>query len=1140
MGLLGRIGIGTKVGIGSGFLIVLLLLITAVSYESLYAAKNDFFEYRHLARQNNALGRVQANMVEIRLHAKEYLLSGSDESVRLLRERADKLRPLIAEARALFDDREAFEVLTNVENDSRAYVNAFLKIVELSGGPAKGGGEASSASTSERDHLVHDVLDHLGPTIDASIESMKISNLARQDALGPRASADVARSATTAVAISLFAVVIGAAAAFVITAAISRPITAMTRAMRSLASGDLAVDIPARDHRDEIGAMAKAVHVFKEALHRLEEQRLQRAEVTGISTALQLAESPEAFGKALLDRLVPALGEGLGLLYIRDAASARFQVAGSYACDSENALKRCFLPGEGLPGQCVASGRTIVVTDFPDDSHIIGSGLTAGRPNLVACVPVSTQEGVLGVIEIARFGEFTELQREFLELVTPVVGLNLGLLVRNLKTTDLLEQTRVQAEELRAQTEELQASEDELRLQQEELQAANEALEEKTRSLEQQAAELEAARSDADLRAAELALSSQYKSQFLASMSHELRTPLNSILLLANALIEDQKVTLNQEQLESATMIAESGNHLLSLINNILDLSKIEAGKLEMTPENFHLDEALAYVERVFAAEASKKSILLSVNIAPSAPVTLFADRQRFTQVMINLVGNAVKFTDQGEVRISAERRDNGLCFSIHDTGIGIAADRIDHIFGAFQQLDGATSRRYGGTGLGLAICKSLVELMGGRIEVTSTPSVGSAFSVILPRERVEAFAGAAAEERPVRALARAADPANIEILVVAPDPHLQSLLRRLIGSLGYGFDSVPGGDAALAAIARNRPAGILLDVDIPDGLDVLRRLKAESDSAIIPIFVISSDSSVAGSAKTLGAMGRIIKPVIRDDIISALTTMIGGIAAAAAERRRVLVVEDNLPDALALEKLFRKDSVDLMVVQTGEEAMHRLTDGRFDAVILDLMLPDMSGFNLLERLCAEPGRHPPVIIYSAHDLNAEDIYHLRCYAESVVVKGRTQSRLREEVLQAIDGPAAGKDWATLTETPSRLQGRRLLLVDDDIRNLVALSKNLRVRGFEIEVASEGAKALDLLASGKFDAVLTDIMMPDMDGYELIRRIRAAHGELPVIAATAKAMKGDADLCLQAGANDYLAKPLDLDNLLEKLEQWIA
>jgi len=1122
MKFLSRVGIVAKISGGFGLLVVLLVVLAVVSYQGLQTARNDFVQYRHLARQNNALGRIQANFVEIRLHVGQYLANGAEESIRQVRERANRLGPLIADAQSLFDDRDAGAVLGGVERDSREYVAAFFRILELRPGDA------------ERERLVRDNFERLGPAVDATTEAMKLANLARQDALGPRASADVEQTALTAVTVSIIAILLAVAAALVLSGAITRPTMAMAAAMRRLAEGELDVEVPARHHRGEIGAMAKAVQVFKDALGRMNEQQMLRAQIAELSTALQLADSPEAFAKALLGRLAPALGAGLGLFYVRDGTSGRFRVAGGYACEGEAALLRSFASGEGLPGQCAASGRTMIVGDLPADTDLIRSGLAAGRPDMVACIPVAAPEGVLGVIEIARYGAFTAGQRDLLDQVAPVVALNLGLLERNLRTAALLDHTRMQADELRIQTEELQASEDELRVQREELQAANDALEQKTGILERQAVELQAASADAGKRAAEIASASQYKSQFLANMSHELRTPLNSILILAKTLAEDDNANLSGDQIESARMIGEGGQHLLGLINDILDLSKIEAGKLDLDAEDFRLDEVLGYVKRVSMPEAARKGIELVMDVASGAPAVIRADRQRFSQVLINLVGNAVKFTDHGEVRLTAESADGSdLRVTVKDTGIGIAADRIDAIFGAFRQGDGATSRRYGGTGLGLAISKSLVELMGGTITVSSTPGSGSAFCIALPMVAAPSLAESEGADR-------RSDPAGIPVLVVEPDRALAAIFDRLIGSLGYAVIGADSGEAAIAAMARHQPAAILLDLDLPDipGLDVLRRLKADPAGAAIPMYVIASDADRWGAAKTLGAMGRISKPVTRDEIVAALAAMTG-FRATDPERRRVLVVEDNAIDARALQTMFRHDAVDLVVARTGDEAMHRLADGRFDAIVLDLMLPDTSGFALLERICAEPERHPPVVVYSACDLTQDDVCRLRGFAESIVVKGRANSRLREEVLQAVDSPR-DSDAAAGEAGESRLAGRRLLVVDDDVRNLVALSKMLRLKEFDVEVASDGGKALELMENGRFDAVLTDLMMPGMDGCELIRRIRAGFGSLPIIAVTAKAMKGDADLCLQAGADDYLSKPIDVGRLLGMLERWLA
>jgi signal transduction histidine kinase/DNA-binding response OmpR family regulator/HAMP domain-containing protein len=1121
MEFLGRFSIGAKIGAGAGALVLLLVLVAAVSYESLQTASKDFVQYRSLARQSNMLGRVQANMVEIRLHAQKYQLERHEESLREIRSRFETLWPMISEARMLFDDREALEVLRGVDLDGRTYAETFFRLVDT---PPDG--KDSAARLAE----LRDALDRLGPKVDSAIENMKLANLARQDALGPRANEDVQRAAERAMLISLAAIVVGLSAFLITSAAIARPIAAMTSAMHRLAEGELDVTVPARDYRDEVGRMARAVQVFKEALQRMEQQRMLRAKIADVSLALQLADTNEGFADALLGHLAPLLDAGMGLFYIRD--DNRFRVAGAYACDIATARQADFLPGEGIPGQCATDRRPIFVNGLPSDSRIIGTGLAAARPDMVACVPITAPEGVLGVLEIARLGTFTDLQRELLEQVVPVVALNLGLLDRNLRTARLLEQTRQQAEELRVQTEELQASEDELRVQREELQAANDSLEEKTRRLEQQAAELDTARLEADRRAAEVASASEYKSLFLANMSHELRTPLNSILILARTLADNEQGNLAAEQIESVAMIGESGNHLLALINDILDLSKIEAGKLELLPEDFRLEDALGFVGRTFAGEARKKGIGFRLDVAADVPAVLHADRQRFTQVLINLAANAVKFTDRGGVVISAESRADGLCFSVRDTGVGIPTERIDHIFGAFQQLDGTTSRRYGGTGLGLAICKRLVELMGGRIDVSSSPGTGSVFSFTLPRTVI-------GRDRHTRFIDRVGDGDTATILVVEADHRREAMLGRLITSLGLTVVTAGTADTAVAALAGDCPAAVLLDLDMPDGagLDVLRRLKADPNGAEVPVTVISADAAAAGAARTLGAAGRIGKPVTRDEVAGALVEMLGPLQGMPG-RKRLLVVEDNVIEVKAVERLFRPDAMDIVVAHTGEEAIALLAESRFDAVILDLMLPDMSGFTLLERVWAEPGNHPPVIIYSAHDLTTEDIYHLRSFAESVVVKGRTSSRLREEVLHAIEEPSA------LPEPPAQaadgLKGRRVLVVDDDVRNLVALSKALRQKGFEVDVAADGDKALAMLEAGQFDAMLTDIMMPDMDGYELIRRVRARDARLPIVAVTAKAMKGDSDQCLRAGANAYLPKPLDLERLMEVLGGCLA
>jgi PAS domain S-box-containing protein len=700
------------------------------------------------------------------------------------------------------------------------------------------------------------------------------------------------------------------------------------------------------------------------------------------------------------------------------------------------------------------------------------------------------------------------------------------------------EEMKALAEELKAQNEEFRANQEELRAQQEEMQHKNRLLESQSRDLEQ-------ARQEAEAKARELQRANQYKSEFLANMSHELRTPLNSILILAKNLAENEAGNLDAEQVESATVISESGSHLLTLINDILDLSKIEAGRFELFQEAFPLAEILTYLRRTITPLAEKKHLVFETELDVSVPETLHGDRQRITQVLTNLLSNAVKFTDAGSVKFSALRQGERVCFHIQDTGIGIAPDKLESIFGVFQQGDGGTSRKYGGSGLGLAISKRLIELMGGEIRVDSTPGQGSTFSVCLPLD-VPAGAGSSpvpaatpvplAAAPALRAAPVQTPPSGKPVLLVEDDARLVGILERLIDTLGFAVTAVDCGEKALAEVARQPPLGILLDLGLPgiQGMEVLRRLKADPATAAIPVFIMSGAEDT-GEARTLGALGYLKKPVAKDTIAATLRSMLEQ-AGHVPGRYTVLAIEDNPVDVQALQRLFRDDPIELATVPGGNEALNWLQSHRADAVILDLILPDISGFDWLRRFADNPGR-PPVVVHSARELTSEELFQLRQYTDALVTKGRNNERLREEVLRALHtapavAPALGAAVA--------VGGRRLLLVDDDVRNLFALAKVLRQKGFAVEVVPSAAKALETLEQHDFDAVLCDIMMPEMDGYALMRRIRElGYADLPLIAVTAKAMPGDVELCLQAGANDYVPKPVDMDNLLKVLARWL-
>lgn len=703
------------------------------------------------------------------------------------------------------------------------------------------------------------------------------------------------------------------------------------------------------------------------------------------------------------------------------------------------------------------------------------------------------------------------------------------------------EELRQTNEEMKALTEELKAQNEEFRANQEELRAQQDEMQHKNQLLEAQRRELERARQEAETRARELGLANQYKSDFLANMSHELRTPLNSILILAKSLSENEDGNLTDDQVESAAVINESGTHLLTLINDILDLSKIEAGHFELFSEDFPLEEVMTYLRRTFMPLAEKKNIGFDIEVDSTAPKAIHGDRQRITQVLTNLLSNAIKFTDSGQVEIAVRGEDDQLRFDVTDTGIGIPDDKLESIFGVFQQADGSTSRKYGGSGLGLAISKRLTELMGGSISVLSAPGRGSTFSVKIPlslaEERFTQPAKAVEKSKPAIGMPRRN---GAPILLVEDDSRLVSILQRLIDTLGFPVATVESGEKALEFISHTRPAGLLLDLGLPgmQGMEVLRRLKAETRTADIPVFIMSGAQDT-GEAKILGALGFLKKPVTKDSIAAAIRTMLEQ-ATASAPQRTVLMIEDNAPDVFSLQRLFRHDDVAIQAVQTGKEALEWLSHHPADAIILDLQLPDISGFDWLQQLGDRA--HPPIVVYSARELSSEELFQLRKHTDAVVTKGINNERLHQEVLRLLSGSSAMLANNTTASVNSSVSGdsRRLLLVDDDVRNLFALAKVLRQKGFKVDVAPSGVKALELLQQHSFDTVLCDIMMPEMDGYALIGHIRAlGYGDLPLIAVTAKAMPGDVELCMQAGANDYIPKPVDINKLLEVLDRWL-
>jgi len=987
---------------------------------------------------------------------------------------------------------------------------------------------------------------------------------------------------------------------------LSAPIRHLTGLMSRLAGGDHAIDVPGQARGDEIGAMARALQVFKNAAIETYTRNWVKTHVAEVASVLQGCEQRDAFARALTAELAPRIKAGIGAFYVADESGRELDLIGTYGFRQRKHLGTHYSVGEGLVGQVAFERKAILLEQVPDDYVRIHSGLGEAPPRTIIALPLMLQERLLGVLEFGSFVPFGAAEQSLLDELLPFAALSLENLNRALRTRQLLEHTQQQAkelqvseEELRVQQEELAAtneelhgktaeleeqqqrlrsSEEELRVQAEELQASNEELRQKSDTLVEQKVALEALQRETEAKAQELAKASQYKSDFLANMSHELRTPLNSLLILSRNLADNDSGNLDFDQVESARVIHESGTNLLRLINDILDLAKIEAGKMHATPEDLKLDYFVQSLTRRFKHVAAEKRLAFDITIADGLPAVVYTDGPRLEQIANNLLGNAFKFTRDGSVRVAIARPspqlaqrtgfavDGAIAIAVHDTGIGIPADKLEHIFGTFEQMDASTSRKYGGSGLGLAIAQRLAELLGGRILVDSTPGEGSCFTVVLP-ERMAAGTAAAddVETAPASvaapALPRASAPRTLpdpipkpwipddrdalregdtSILAIEDDPVFARTLVEMIRRKGYRALAAGDGESGIYLARQFHPTGILLDVMLPgiDGWGVIERLKQDRATQAIPVHFISAVDDAA-RARQAGAVGFLTKPVEREAVLTAFERLL---QSSDGTRRKVLLIDDDADSRVAIGTLIKNDNVEIVEASSAESGLQYMDSYSFDCIVLDLGLPGMSGIDFLE-LIATRGPLPPVVIHSGRELSREESTKLRQYTDSIVIKGtRSLERLLDEVSLFLHSVRRNAPPQVVRDLDSGLSGRTVLIVDDDMRNIFALSKILREKGLAVVMAQDGPKALRQLGeNASIEIVLMDVMMPGMDGYETMREIRKQpqHAKLPMIAVTAKAMSGDRDKCIEAGANDYLAKPIDIDKLLSMMRTWL-
>ncbi|AVO30159.1 response regulator [Stenotrophomonas maltophilia] len=931
--------------------------------------------------------------------------------------------------------------------------------------------------------------------------------------------------------------------------------------------------------------VSRAIQARREAMRAL---WLQEAE-NAVAMSLRGDLGPEQIAEAAATSLGAQLQADVAAVYRLEGG--RLQLTGGLALPS--GMPASLALQEGVAGQ-VARDERIRHLHGSDDAVLelqTSLGRLPVRERILA--PISSDGAVVGIIELGRTraGEQDRLDVELLERCGETIGMALRASLLRAQLVVLLEESQRQGEELQAQQEELRVANEELEEQsrslqhsqthleeqQAELEQSNVQLEERTHELEAQKQALLVAQSQLVRNSNELAATSRYKSEFLANMSHELRTPLNSSLILAKLLADNKDGTLTEEQVKYARAILSSNNDLLALINDILDLSRIEAGHVELADEVVVTGSVLQRLRETFEPMARQKGLALQIEADALAPSQLVADSQRLQQILKNLLANAVKFTEHGKVSLHVRAGGQGrIRFEVCDSGIGIAREQLDVIFEAFRQADGSTRRRYGGTGLGLSISRDLAERMGGSIQVDSEPGRGSCFILELPLQGAPASNTADISAAPVASPVAAAAPATPVpataamapvttapsvaddrgrrqragrlILAVEDDATFAEALVALAHELD--FDCVVAGTAeeALTLASELRPNGILLDIGLPDvsGLSVLERLKRNPDTRHIPVHVVSAmDRSQV--ARELGAIGFAIKPTTRERLVTAIEQLE---QTSQRDVRRLLIVEDDSELRHNLELLLGRDQLQIVAVGTLAGALEQLSTVTFDCMVMDLSLPDGSGYDLLEHMAGNDDvGFPPVIVYTGRALSREEEQRLRRYSKSIIIKGaRSPERLLDEVtlfLHSVEASLPTDQQRLLREARRRdtvLDGRTVLLAEDDVRNIFALSSVLEPLGVTLEIARNGQEAVDRLAEREVDLVLMDIMMPEKDGLAAMREIRAQRHlqDLPIIALTAKAMPDDRERCLQAGANDYIAKPIDVDKLVSLCRVWCS
>jgi len=952
----------------------------------------------------------------------------------------------------------------------------------------------------------------------------------------------------------------------------------VTEKANIIASGNYTVDTKELSEKDTLGnALNKMTISLRDTTAANNKQSWLTAGQNQLNNKLIGVQNVDDLANNIISFLCTYLNANLGTVYLYNDKNKTLELSGQYAFKTPNDIKKIFTLKEGLIGQAASELKQLSISDITSDQIQIVSSILDTKPKHLLITPFMFEGNILGVIEIGKLNGFNETEKEFINDSMHTVAISVNSATDRMQILELLEETQVQSEELLSQQEELKQMNEELeeqtqnlKQQQEELQMSNEELEEQTQSLEEKNAEVETAKADIEKKTKQLEISSKYKSEFLANMSHELRTPLNSLLILSKDLSENRKNNLDSIQVESAEIIYKSGCDLLVLINEVLDLSKIEAGKMSINVEDVSLSNFGDDLIRNFKHHAEQKGLMLTCSLNKDLPEFIRTDIQRLNQILKNLLSNAIKFTDKGSVSIAIKNYSiSNIVIEVTDTGLGIQKDKQQAIFEAFQQADGGTSRKYGGTGLGLSISRELATLLGAEIKVTSVIDEGSTFSLILPLEifsEQDTVSFNTPQEKSLYKAQTINDPVYFNtpalnddrenltkndtiILIIEDDLVFASILSKQAYKKGFKCLSAASGEDGLILAIKYKPQAIILDMGLPgmSGNEVLHELKANPTVRHIPVHIISASEPSSIPFKE-GAVEYLRKPLEKKDLEAAFNRIEVFVN---RKIKNLLIIEDNENSRNAIRLLIGTGDVKCFEAATGNDALKIYRENHIDCIILDLGLPDISGIELIRELKKIKDHvTPPVIVYTGKDLTIEENRELQNYSDCIIIKGvKSEDRLLDETAlflhRTISNLPESKQLIItgLYDKESAFHHKKILLVDDDMRNIFALSKILNERGMEVLKAENGKIALEMLDAHKdIDMVLMDIMMPEMDGYEAMRGIRSQmeFNSLPVIALTAKAMKDDKQKCIDAGANDYITKPIDVVRLLSLMRIWLS